>query len=1448
MLLYHSISKLKESIIDNYVYVTTIIISALIMLIALLLSNSCPFGENFPLLGNGYVQDYAQFCNAVRQIKAGHFYDFLDYGIGLTFDNYGIKSYAMTFIMLRPWLYLIYYFMPEGWSVPVFFSYYFMNYIIAGPLFIYYLTHRKSGKAIDKKNWILIVMGLCYGLSAYNLSFFMYFFRYMIFIPVIFLGVEKLVYDKKPYLYIFSLAYLMATEAYYAFIMCIFIVLYYLTLEHGGVKQFLSNSVRFAISSIVSAGLSAAFLVPYFIRTRYSPYGSFDNESPSIINWFGSILNPLADYSVGRDGMTTSPIEYRANIYCGMLVLLVFPIYMFIKDISLNRRIKMLIFLLIIYLGFDNQLFNYIFHGFHYQWQVPNRFSAFFIFILMVMFYDIVIHLSDIKAKYIITSMVIMSGVIFITYFYTSRSDGIADHSISKYILSFVFVAIYLICGIIYSLGVKGWLLKINKYIPRVAAVTLSLEVLLGAVLTLRTTVSFPESVTESSKVDKVNALVERHQDMQIPYVITEYPGDNLNKNIAYMTGTHSLSFYTSSSYSQHFDLLYRWGVLFSKNITYYTNGSPLSDMMLHVRYHVVNNEDFRSISPYTLVDMEENIALYENPYYLPLGVVYDASALSSWNQKSGSYMNYGSSFERDNDFANSFGTGDIYEEISIEPAEEEMSLDNNYYEYEEYEDGSVLYTFYINSTTGGKLYMQIAQALEYIGTATAGADEILYYYVPSTLNLKNYDDIKLAIWNEDNFSKLYDTLSSNVMIGTEYTGSSIKGLVSASDEEMLYMAMPAMPGFTLYIDGNETEYEDYMDGIGVRLMPGYHVIELDFSPVGMVMGWQLSVITILLILVYNLLLLKKGRLEVPSKQKLIRMAVHIVYLIVLLPMFYVFDGSGNMAVQNGWFICLVAYIMFIYAFKNKKEIDLRSKNSRLSLLFTALFLMMLPVSDILSSTTIINGKWIYMVWKWFFYLPVFLISLWIIVSRLIEKMQCGINIGVIPGFLSKRNCFIIIIITSVMFLFSAIPGIWIYDDVARVALQVSSGEFSNWDSLGYVFYVYITSIGGRFLYGACLVQSVLWVLINRYILDILNEWSPQAMRIYTVISVFSVTPYFYLDVMYKDTIFAMGVLALSAGIFGVVLHKRITRMDFMILALVSLPATLCRHGGYVTTVSGLALLIIYLIKHHRNEIKKCLMIPLIHFATYILIYTVLFNAFNVTKVPAYVKYGTPLSIIASAAEKEVEFEEEDRIQLEKVMPVSDWGLCYDKYWADAVSRPWGGIGTDNLYKMNELIETEGYGKFIIKLNMKLLIHHPVIWFDAFMGMGNEIWEISRPWDMTEYYMPVGALCDSPYNEEIDYSLIYWITHPVTCIYNEVPVLHSAFLRGGLSLFIMILSIVIMLIKHYHRFIIPCIPVIVYSCVMMLAIPAPDARYILPVLEVTIFIIPILLSKGQSDG
>ena len=440
-----------------------------------------------------------------------------------------------------------------------------------------------------------------------------------------------------------------------------------------------------------------------------------------------------------------------------------------------------------------------------------------------------------------------------------------------------------------------------------------------------------------------------------------------------------------------------------------------------------------------------------------------------------------------------------------------------------------------------------------------------------------------------------------------------------------------------------------------------------------------------------------------------------------------------------------------------------------------------------------------------------------------------------------RRTRFLLAVIAmeSLLFLVSAFPSIWLRDDTSAVF----SGALSDWHTIGYSIFVRVCKLVWDSHFTVLMVQTALWILLNAYILDFLNGLDDRAPTVYTLLSTASVTPYFFLECMFKDTVYTLGILSLTVALLSILHSRRMTRRDVLCLCTLPMFAVLCRHGGVIVVMlSCLAVVAVLAALRERVLVKRLIAVCALYLAVFIMISIVFTSVFHVTRNPKYVKYGTPMNMIGGAVAAGVEFDEHDRETLEKLMPVKYWGEFYNRYWADDISRYWGKLdrGVD---KLEMLIWTENYGMDLLKLNAKLLIRHPAVYLKNFLDLNTMVWEITTPPD--GYVMLINRSEEDP---RIRYSAAYQATFPVTEFLFTHPVTAPFVVRGGIPLFILLLTAVVFILRRRKIYLVCLLPAVLNDGILFLSIPSQDPRYIIPVLVVATLFLSIVLCRCPLNG
>lgn len=583
---------------------------------------------------------------------------------------------------------------------------------------------------------------------------------------------------------------------------------------------------------------------------------------------------------------------------------------------------------------------------------------------------------------------------------------------------------------------------------------------------------------------------------------------------------------------------------------------------------------------------------------------------------------------------------------------------------------------------------------------------------------------------------------------------------------------------------------------------------------------------------------------------------------VILFPFFFVNKRDVPGAVVCSWFLVLIALCLCIYRDFKKDGPAVTKRSLRVSIPITILFLAMLSFEGIIKSPFFSVKYWeghaalfrgAILFWAYALYLPAVCISAWIVIHTFFEALEKGRAeaAGGTRYILNEtqakqlfRLCMGIITVLSLISVFSAFPGIWIEGDAGTVFRWAQNEEWSDWHPFPYLLFVWL---GNKLFHSGFAInvfQTVVWLFLQYYILFVLKSVRIRCMLIYTVILCIASTPFTYLAVMYKDTLFSMGVLGITAALFRIIRNREMSNVDLLVLNVSALQVTLFRHAGQAVAILMCLSCMAFFWKNRKLLVRFAVTLG-VQLGFYLLFGVILFQQFQVEKNPAYIKYGTPMAMIGAAVQDGMEFDDEDEEQLRKVMPVRKWGECYDKYWADSISRSYGSIG-GQIDIVEKLIREENYGSFLIKMNAKILAKNPKLYLRAFFDMNSILWEIGTPSDCSDM-----ALCQVGENEQIRYTAFHNFTDRWWRFGAEMTVTHSLFQRGGVSLFIMVMFIVMLFRKKQMAFSIPLIPVIFHNLLLFITVPAQDPRYALPAIECAVFVaalLPAVRMLGEKRG
>jgi len=451
-------------------------------------------------------------------------------------------------------------------------------------------------------------------------------------------------------------------------------------------------------------------------------------------------------------------------------------------------------------------------------------------------------------------------------------------------------------------------------------------------------------------------------------------------------------------------------------------------------------------------------------------------------------------------------------------------------------------------------------------------------------------------------------------------------------------------------------------------------------------------------------------------------------------------------------------------------------------------------------------------------------------------------------GFLYPQT--LIIAFISIIFISAAYPS-WDFSDIKWIWREVEKNVWSEWHTVGYILFVHFCRFFGGSKFGVPVVQTILWIFINNMAFNALYKHtkSKRACNIYLIASCVIFTPTFYLQLMFKDVPFSMCLFAFCVAAADVLISQEPKRLDYIKLAAFAVPAALLRHGSVFPVFITLIVLVFYKTLNKRDKYFSLELPAFAAGAMAAIIFTsgVLSPLIlRASSAPSYITYSKPMQMAAAIVASGCDLTESEIETLEKIMPLEEWESCYDKRFSDPASRPWALVG-ENIYKLNE----SEYQRAILKLNALFFIKYPVKYTSALLDSASIIWELGRPNGGYEW-TPVNGSHVNKHEFEVAFSTIK-PTAATNVIINvaqttqKTPVLRSIFWRGGVWLFLLILAVVLCFHKKESRLFIALLPAVISVLMLFLSIPAQDPRYILPVMEISLFFFIFVFELKKRD-
>lgn len=859
-------SNLINMIKNNKWSFITLLFSSITLIVIYIFNKIAPFGNN-SMLDIDFYHQYGPLLNElVDRIRSGEslLYSF-NTGAGIPFFknyfNYLSSPFNIVLLLFKKRDIVMAYSIVIG-----------LKAIISSFTMSFYL--RKNFK---KESFLVTVFSILYTYSGY---FCAYYWNIMwldgiVMLPLIMLGINRLIDNEKPLLYIVTLAIMLYSNYFIGYMICIYSVLYfvfyYILKRKFKIKDAFRKISLFTISSLLAGGLVAFALLPLY--KSLSSISATSGTFPDLELNF-SFIDYLFNHISGvKKTVFASDALPLPNVYSGIIVLVLSIVLFLNKKIDLKHKLVFVIMFLFFYACFNVNVIDYVWHAFHVPNDLPWRYSFIYVFSLIIFAYYSAINIKNAKIIYVSIASAVVLIFVFLSY-----KVGFENIDYEKLISCMVILALYYITYILFfSKKISKKFVKLTFILIACGECVIGINANWTIDHDISTFMTNKNGVTDSIKY--IKALdgglyrIERT--------------DTLTLNDGAWFDYYGISTFSSMAYENVSKFQRMIGLSGNDINSYYYKyaATPIYNLMFNIRYNI---GEFIDNDYYEYLDNIKDNNINKFKYQTSIGYAVNKDL------KNYSLSSYEPFYNQSNFVKFSTDIENIYKDIKINSIENATIYDindsilNGEHYYELLDDNMSLIVN-LNNEKEQNIYL-------YIGGNNVDCfyvDDIYYsltsdeYYIVD-IGKKKIGNIKIEIkfndsepdnlmfyaysLNDEKFNNFYEEIKDEIINVKEYSDTNIKGSINVKEDKMVYTTLAYDEGWKVYVDGKETNTYIVADSyMGFDIKEGNHNIEFRYFPKLMKEGIIISIISLLTIVAMSIKV-KKSKINFTSDKHAVNM------------------------------------------------------------------------------------------------------------------------------------------------------------------------------------------------------------------------------------------------------------------------------------------------------------------------------------------------------------------------------------------------------------------------------------------------------------------------------------------------------------------------------------------------------------------------------------------------
>lgn len=829
------------------ILILSFLIPCIVMCIVYIVDKIEPFGSYSGLFWDGVIQykDYFDYLWDVLHGNAN-----LEYSAAKSLggQTIGLVAYYLT----CPLNLLLYFFDKAHVSLFVSVSM-VLKIAFSGLTASYFLRKRFHIGSLPS-----VLLSCCYALMEYNVVYCrnIQWLDGVVMLPLACLGVYELLYNNKKGLLFFSVFMTIFSNWYSGYMVCLmtgFYFLYELVMKYDFRK--LKSIIKPAVADVVKVGAdmvlgvlaSGVLLIPALLSLMG---GKAD------MDLFTTEMNMgLLEVFKGLDINASFNHSNAPILYCGAIVLVLAVYFLFDGRADKKKRICTGAFALFIILSFCFVELDIMWTAFVRSYSYNYRWAFIFGFISVVLAANAVQSIK--KNGFNKKAAMGAFGAVAVIFLLLDYKE-LYNNRFIAYLYVFAIAVYFVLLFIMFGKNNK-------KAVKTVCAVLIC--ALTVCELSANSVKAFSDGKRDTQQlteyIDEMSAVVDGIKAEDQSFF-------RLEKNVSYLnlinkTAADSESFmfnyngvenYTST-YDPNVDLfMARMGYSDSTGITeenqsekimgptdvYWNSPLLLMDSLLGIKYQILTEEaPGQSLYKSDLgITGYDDAAVYLNEYALPLAYNVSPELYET--------LEYSSDpFENQEKFV-SAALG-RYSNVYIQPEVDSTQMQKDIQRFAVtasingpmyfYTDSSEYHSslnkqhceLYVNGEKVQDICRRFKVNAVYIGDFSAGEEISVEIRHIDTDEQEKTHTAYFAQLNMNEFESVYSQLSSGSVSTLNINGNTVSGTYDTDTDSTVMMTLPYTEGWTLYVDGEETEYKVIGDTfIGFDLTAGSHQIEMKYS------------------------------------------------------------------------------------------------------------------------------------------------------------------------------------------------------------------------------------------------------------------------------------------------------------------------------------------------------------------------------------------------------------------------------------------------------------------------------------------------------------------------------------------------------------------------------------------------------------------------------------------